>query len=41
MDSINGAGSHALPTMLQSLGCEVIELNCNQMENLTGYRTSP
>ena len=28
MDSINGAGSHALPTMLKSLGCEVIELNC-------------
>ena len=28
IDSVNGAGSHALPAMLQSLGCEVIELNC-------------
>ena len=28
IDSVNGAGSHALPAMLQSLGCEVIEFNC-------------
>ena len=28
IDSVNGAGSHALPTILESLGCEVIELNC-------------
>ena len=28
IDSVNGAGSHALPIMLQALGCEVIKLNC-------------
>ena len=29
IDAVNGAGAHALPIMLQSLGCKVIELNCN------------
>ena len=28
IDAVNGAGSHALPAMLESLGCEVIKLNC-------------
>ena len=28
IDPVNGAGAHALPAMLESLGCEVIELNC-------------
>ena len=28
IDAVNGAGAIALPTMLESLGCEVIELNC-------------
>ena len=28
IDAVNGAGAHALPAMLESLGCEVIELNC-------------
>ena len=28
IDAVNGAGAHALPVMLESLGCEVIELNC-------------
>lgn len=35
IDSINGAGSQALPLMLQSLGCEVIELNCESDGNFT------
>ena len=35
IDSINGAGSQALPLMLQSLGCEVIELNCEPDGNFT------
>ena len=28
IDAVNGAGAYALPAMLESLGCEVIELNC-------------
>ena len=28
IDAVNGAGAHALPVMLESLGCEVIEINC-------------
>ena len=28
IDAVNGAGSHALPAMLDLLGCEVIRLNC-------------
>ena len=28
IDAVNGAGSHALPAMLELLGCEVIILNC-------------
>ena len=28
IDAVNGAGSYALPAMLEFLGCEVIELNC-------------
>ena len=28
IDAVNGAGSDALPAVLDSLGCEVIELNC-------------
>ena len=28
IDAVNGAGADALPALLESLGCEVIELNC-------------
>ena len=28
IDAVNGAGSDALPALLESLGCEVVELNC-------------
>ena len=28
IDAVNGAGAIALPNMLEALGCEVIELNC-------------
>ena len=28
IDAVNGAGSNALPALLDSLGCEVIEINC-------------
>ncbi len=28
VDAVNGAGAIALPQMLESLGCEVLELNC-------------
>ena len=28
IDAVNGAGAHALPAMLELLGCEVIILNC-------------
>ena len=35
IDSVNGAGAQALPLMLQSLGCEVIELNCEPDGNFT------
>ena len=35
IDSINGAGSHALPAVLQALGCEIIELNCEPDGNFT------
>ena len=35
IDAINGAGAHALPAMLESLGCEVIELNCEPDGNFT------
>ncbi len=29
IDAVNGAGSEALPLLLESLGCEVIHLNCD------------
>ncbi len=29
IDAVNGAGSYALPALLQRLGCKVIRLNCN------------
>ena len=35
IDAVNGAGAYALPTMLESLGCEVIELNCEPDGNFT------
>ncbi|MFL2983581.1 MAG: phosphoglucosamine mutase [Candidatus Neomarinimicrobiota bacterium] len=35
MDSVNGAGAKALPMLLESLGCEVIELNCEPDGNFT------
>ena len=35
IDSVNGAGSQALPAVLQALGCEVIELNCEPDGNFT------
>ena len=35
IDAVNGAGAHALPAMLESLGCEVIELNCEPDGNFT------
>ena len=35
IDAVNGAGSHALPSMLESLGCELIELNCEPDGNFT------
>ena len=35
IDAVNGAGAHALPAMLESLGCEVIELNCDPDGNFT------
>ena len=28
IDAVNGAGSYALPTLLESLGCETIKINC-------------
>ena len=34
IDAVNGAGAYALPAMLESLGCEVIELNCEPDGNL-------
>ena len=35
IDAVNGAGSIALPNMLEALGCEVIELNCEPDGNFT------
>jgi len=35
IDAVNGAGAHALPAMLESLGCDVIELNCEPDGNFT------
>ena len=35
IDSVNGAGANALPTLLESLGCEVIELYCEPNGNFT------
>ena len=35
IDAVNGAGAHALPSMLESLGCELIELNCEPDGNFT------
>ena len=35
IDAINGAGADALPSMLQALGCDVIELNCEPNGNFT------
>ena len=29
VDAVNGEGSEILPELLQSLGCEVIMINCN------------
>ena len=33
IDAVNGAGSNALPALLESLGCEVIELYCEPNGN--------
>ena len=35
IDAVNGGGAHALPAILESLGCEVIELNCEPDGNFT------
>ena len=35
IDAVNGAGATALPNMLEALGCEVIELNCEPDGNFT------
>ena len=35
IDAVNGAGAIALPNMLEALGCEVIELNCEPDGNFT------
>jgi len=35
IDAVNGAGAQALPAMLESLGCDVIELNCEPDGNFT------
>ena len=35
IDAVNGAGSEILPELLQSLGCEVIMINCNGDGNFT------
>lgn len=35
IDAVNGAGAQALPAMLESLGCEIIELNCEPDGNFT------
>jgi phosphomannomutase len=35
IDAVNGAGAIALPAMLESLGCEVIEINCEPDGNFT------
>ena len=35
IDAVNGAGAIALPNMLEALGCEVIELNCEADGNFT------
>ena len=35
IDAVNGAGADALPSMLESLGCELIELNCEPDGNFT------
>ncbi len=47
LDCVNGAGSYVMPELLESLGCEVVKLNCEKTgifprlpepvpENLTG-----
>lgn len=33
LDAINGAGSEALPQLLEELGCEVVRLNCDNNGN--------
>ena len=35
IDAINGAGADALPSMLQALGCDVVELNCEPNGDFT------
>ncbi len=35
IDSVNGAGANALPTLLDSLGCEVIKLYCEPTGDFT------
>jgi phosphomannomutase len=35
IDAVNGGGAYALPAMLESLGCEVIEINCEPDGNFT------
>ena len=35
IDAVNGAGSYALPAMLEFLGCEVIQLNCEPSGEFT------
>ena len=42
IDAVNGAGALALPSMLEALGCEVIELNCEPDGNFsTGTEPLP
>ena len=35
IDAVNGAGAEALPVLLESLGCEVIKLNCEPNGDFT------
>jgi len=35
IDAVNGSGALALPSMLEALGCEVIELNCEPDGNFS------
>ncbi len=35
VDAVNASGSYALPMMLDALGCEVVEINCDQTGKFT------